>query len=104
MKNAMLAQSSKVPFSEEEERDKKVDKLQTMSEKELQRVGVLQKLEEKRMRQSEAARLLALSVWQVKRLLKRYRTQGAAGLVSKRLGRPSNATGRTNACMKNSKG
>jgi transposase len=67
-----------------------VDKLLTMSTKELRRLEVMQKLEEKRMRQKEAARILGLSVRQVKRLLKNYRRDGAQGLVSKRRGRTSN--------------
>jgi len=61
-----------------------------MSSKELSRLEVMQKLEEKRMRQKEAARILGVSVRHVKRLLKNYRREGAQGLVSKRRGRPSN--------------
>lgn len=61
-----------------------------MSPKELSRLEVMQKLEEKRMRQKQAAHNLGLSVRQVKRLLRAYRDQGAQGLVSKRRGRPSN--------------
>jgi len=61
-----------------------------MSSKELSRLEVMQKLEEKRMRQKQAAHLLGLSVRQVKRLLRAYRDHAAQGLVSKRRGRPSN--------------
>jgi transposase len=61
-----------------------------MSPKELSRLEVMQKLEEKRMRQKQAARILGLSVRQVKRLWRAYRDHGAQGLVSKRRGRPSN--------------
>jgi transposase len=61
-----------------------------MSTKELNRLEVMQKLEEKRMCQKEAARILGLSVRQIKRLLKSYRLDGAQGLVSKRRGRRSN--------------
>ncbi len=67
-----------------------MDKLLQMSPKELSRLEVMQKLEEKRMRQKQAAHNLGLSVRQVKRLLRAYRDQGAQGLVSKRRGRPSN--------------
>ena len=67
-----------------------MDKILQMSPKELSRLEVMQKLEEKRMRQKQAARILKLSVRQVKRLLRAYRDQGAQGLVSKRRGRPSN--------------
>ena len=45
---------------------------------------------EKRMKQKAAAELLGVSERQVKRLLRRYRQQGARGLVSKRRGKPSN--------------
>ena len=78
------------PLRKALERGKKVDKLLQMSTKELSRLEIMQKLEEKRMRQKEAARILGLSVRQVKRLLKSYRRYGAQGLVSKRCGRSSN--------------
>jgi len=78
------------PLRKALERDKKVDELLQMSTKELNRLEIMQKLEEKRMRQKEAARILGLSVRQVKRLLKSYRRDGAQGLVSKRRGRMSN--------------
>lgn len=61
-----------------------------MSTKELSRLEVIQKLEEKRMRQQEAAGILGVSIRHVKRLLKNYRREGAQGLISKRRGRPSN--------------
>jgi transposase len=61
-----------------------------MSTKELKRLEIMQKLEEKRMRQKEAACILGVSIRQVKRLLKRYRCDGAQGLVSKRRGCKSN--------------
>ena len=67
-----------------------MDKILQMSIKELDRLEVMQKLEEKRMRQKEAARILGLSIRQVKRLLKSYRCDGAQGLVSKRRGCKSN--------------
>ena len=67
-----------------------MDKLLTMSEKELSRLEVMKRLEEKRMRQHEAADQLQISVRHVKRLLKAYREKGAEGLISKRRGKPSN--------------
>jgi transposase len=67
-----------------------MDELLTMSQKELSRVEVMQRLKAKRLSQKEAAQLLGLSGRQVKRLWRAYRTQGAAGLVSRRRGRPSN--------------
>jgi len=60
-----------------------------MSAKELSRLGIIQKLSEKRLTQKEAGEELGLSVRQVKRLLKAYRQTGASGLVSKRRGKPS---------------
>lgn len=64
-----------------------MDQLLNMSAKELSRLGVMQKLSEKRMSQKEAGRSLHLSTRQIKRLLKVYRKRGAAGLVSKQRGR-----------------
>ena len=61
-----------------------------MSSKELNRLEVMQKLEEKRIRQKEAARILGVSVRHIKRLLRNYRREGAQGLISKRRGRASN--------------
>ncbi len=67
-----------------------MDKLLTMSSKELSRLEVMQRLVDKRMSQAEAAEVLDLSIRQLKRLLKAYRREGAKGLVSKRRGRSSN--------------
>jgi transposase len=61
-----------------------------MSAKEVNRLEVMQRVDEKRMRQRAAAEQLGISERQVKRLLRRYRQQGASGLVSKRRGKPSN--------------
>ena len=66
------------PLRKAPERDKKVDKLLQMSTRELNRLEIMQKLEEKRMRQKEAARILGVSVRQVKRLLKSYRRSSAS--------------------------
>jgi transposase len=66
-----------------------VEKLLTMSAKELSRVEVMQRLDEKRLTQQEAAEMLSIGVRQVKRLLRTYRKAGASGLVSKRRGQPS---------------
>jgi len=67
-----------------------MDKLLNMSAKELNRLAVMQKLSEKRVSQKEAGTILGLSVRQIKRLLRAYRQQGAAGLVSKHRGRKGN--------------
>lgn len=61
-----------------------------MSSKELDRLSIIQQVADKRLSQKEAGALLQLSTRQIKRLLKNYRAHQAAGLVSKRRGRPSN--------------
>jgi transposase len=67
-----------------------MDNLLQMSAKELTRLEVMQRLTQKRMSQKEAGRMLHMSTRQVKRLLKRYRQDGAAGLMSKHRGRKAN--------------
>lgn len=61
-----------------------------MSKKELTRHDIVQRVVRKQMKQAEAARLLSITVRQVKRLVRSFREEGAAGLVSRRRGRPSN--------------
>ena len=79
---------SKVKMSPSEYR--KVDKLLSMSGQEISRLEVMQRLKDKRLNQREAAKILAVSVRQVKRLFRKYREKGVAGLVSQRRGRVSN--------------
>ena len=67
-----------------------MDKLLTMSNQEITRLEVMQRLKEKRLAQKEAARMLKLSVRQIKRLFRAYEAQGAKGLISGRRGKPSN--------------
>jgi len=67
-----------------------VEKLLTMSANELSRLEVMQRLEERRLKQKEAAEILGVSVRQIKRLLSKYRKDGASGLVSHRRGKASN--------------
>jgi len=62
----------------------------TMSQKELTRLEILERLTQKQMPQAQAAELLGLSVRQIKRLKKTYAQEGAATLPSKRRGKPSN--------------
>lgn len=62
----------------------------TMSKKELTRLVIIQKLEEKYLKQKKAGEMLGISARQVRRLLTKYRQKGAAGLISKRRGHPSN--------------
>jgi len=70
--------------------DRKVEKLLTMSANELSRLEVMQGLEDRRLKQKEAAEILGVSVRQIKRLLSKYRKDGASGLVSQRRGKASN--------------
>ena len=61
-----------------------------MSDGELTRLEVLRDLDQRRLTITAAAQLLGLERRQVFRLLKAYRTEGPAGLISKRRGRPGN--------------
>jgi len=67
-----------------------METLLQMSSKEIDRLEVMQKLDGKQMSQKEAGRILQLSTRQIKRILRRYREHGAAGLISKQRGRKSN--------------
>jgi transposase len=62
----------------------------TMSTKELDRVEVLSKVEQKLVLQSQASDILGVSVRQIKRLVRAYKKEGAQGLISKKRGRPGN--------------
>ena len=64
-----------------------METLLSMSTKELSRLEVIQRLSVKQMSQKEAGEILHLGTRQIKRLLKRYRKQGATGLISKHRGR-----------------
>jgi hypothetical protein len=61
-----------------------------MSRKEIDRMGILRDLAEKRLRVAEAAKLLRLCPRQVLRLAKAYRQRGPVALASRQRGRPSN--------------
>jgi hypothetical protein len=67
-----------------------MDELLTMSNKEITRLEVMQRLKEKRLLQKEAGVILGISTRQVKRLYRGYKAKGAAGLVSQRRGKASN--------------
>ncbi len=64
--------------------------LLTMSTEELDRLTIVQKTVDKQITQIIAAQQLGLTVRQVKRLVKKYRQNGAAGLVSKQRGKFGN--------------
>src|SRR6476619_1240437 len=61
-----------------------------MSQRELTRLEVIQRVKRKTLKQRQAAELLGLSVRQVKRLCKAYQRAGTVALISKRRGQPSN--------------
>ncbi len=61
-----------------------------MSKRELGRVEVMARVRSKQLRVVDAAKILRLSYRQAKRLWKRYREEGAAGLKHRRAGRRSN--------------
>jgi transposase len=62
----------------------------TMAMRELDRLKAVQAVVQGELKPWRAARRLGLSTRQVRRLAKRYRAEGPAGLVSRRRGRPSN--------------
>lgn len=68
----------------------KVSDILLMSQRELSRLDVFRQLLDRRLKQRQAADLLGLSTRQVIRLAKAFKREGAAALVSKRRGRPSN--------------
>src|SRR3974377_146181 len=61
-----------------------------MSKRELARVEVLSRVRSEELRVVDAGRLMQVSYRQAKRLWKRYREEGAAGLQHRSAGRPSN--------------
>ena len=67
-----------------------MDRLLTMSEKEISRLEAMKLIQAKLKTQKEAGEILGISERQIKRLWKRYREEGAEGVVSRRRGKPSN--------------
>ena len=61
-----------------------------MSQRELTRLEIVQRVKRKTLKQREAVELLSLSIRQIKRLCKLYQEGGPAALISKRRGQPSN--------------
>jgi len=64
--------------------------LLTMTKKELDRIGVIKNVAEKRLKQSEAMTILDLSKRQIIRLVKDYRRDGEKALISKHRGKVGN--------------
>lgn len=65
-----------------------MDKL--MSQKEVKRAQVLDRLNEGKISQHQASKQMGITPRQVRRLVKRYQQEGLAGLASKKRGRASN--------------
>jgi len=61
-----------------------------MSRAELEQVGIFERLVKRELKQKEGAKLLDLSIRQVKRKVKEYRKTGAVSLIHGNRGRPSN--------------
>ncbi len=61
-----------------------------LTKRALHRLKVIEAVTDRRLTQAEAGRQLRLTTRQVKRLVAAYRADGAAGLVSRRRGQPSN--------------
>ena len=66
------------------------EELITMSQQEVLRLQVIEKLKDRILSQREASKILKVSCRQIKRLVRVYRQQGAKGLVSKKRDKPSN--------------
>jgi len=62
----------------------------SMTNKELTRLEIIQKVQDKRLKQAKAAECLNLSLRQIKRLCKRYKKDGTIGLISKKRGGKGN--------------
>lgn len=62
----------------------------TMTEKEIERIKIMEKAEEKRMTQKAGAERLEISERHFRRILNRYRKEGDAGVISGHRGKPSN--------------
>lgn len=61
-----------------------------MTAQELNRVDILRKVDEKRISQKEAAKLLGCTTRNIRYLQARYHQEGVAGVISKQRGKPSN--------------
>lgn len=62
----------------------------TMSQKDRDRLAVIRAVEDRQVTQKEAANQLGITERQVRRVLRRYRTEGDGGLIHRSRGRPSN--------------
>ena len=67
-----------------------MEKLLTMSKKEIKRLKVLEQIQKNQIHVIKGAELLEISERQTFRLLKRYREEGDQGVVHRLRGKPSN--------------
>lgn len=67
-----------------------MQELVTMSNKELTRLEIIQKIDSKELRNKDAAEILGISNRHLRRLKTRYHLNGPAGLTSKKRGKTSN--------------
>jgi len=67
-----------------------METMMAMSEREISRLEVLKLVVAGMMTQVEAGKRMSLTDRQIRRLLERYSTEGARGLVNRQRGRPSN--------------
>ena len=67
-----------------------MNRIIAMSTKEANRIAIMEKLQTGEVKQGKAARILGVSVRQVRRLLKRYRQEGAGGMAHRLRGIPGN--------------
>jgi hypothetical protein len=61
-----------------------------LSQKELKRLHIIQKVVDKAIRQTDAAEILSLSDRQIRRIVKKVRAEGERGIIHKSRGRDSN--------------
>lgn len=64
--------------------------LVTMTDRELYRLGIIQRVFDRTLLQRDAADILELSIRQVQHLVRLYRTDGSTAFASSRRGRPAN--------------
>ncbi|STM95799.1 putative integrase/transposase [Escherichia coli] len=74
--------------------------LVTMTDRELYRLGIIQRVFDRTLLQRDAVDILEFSVRQVQRLVRLYRTDGATAFASSRHGRPANNRINEEICCK----
>ena len=62
----------------------------TMSQKEVLKLQIMENLKNEKISQIQASKILKISCRQIRRLIKKYKRDGAESLISKKRGQPSN--------------